>query len=554
MSVLGLVTHKRAWKLSGGHPQDAALVNFFGYTDTGSGVAVTDSTSLQVAAVFACIRVLSEDTAKLPLILHQRMEPRGKKRMQGHRLYRLMHDEPNPEMTPFSFKQTLIASKLRHGNGYAEIQRDQAEVPSALWPLDSTRVRVMRNEAETLVYEVRDEDGRTRTLQARDVFHLPGLGGDGICGWSVVRMARETIGAAIARERFSGKFFANNAQGGGFVEHPGALSDKAYVRLQESIKEKWQGTENAFKPKILEEGMKWHDSALPAEDAQFLEMTQFSVEELCRWFRVPPHKVQHLLRATFNNIEHLSLEYVTDSLMSHLVGLEQECNRKLISPERRDLFYEHLLNALLRGDMAGRSAFYTALFNIGSLSPNDILELENMNPVEDGDTHYRPLNMIPLGEEPPEPAPPAPAPEPKDEADKDEPEAEDDKEATRALAVSITAAHEPLMADVLTRLAKIEGDRLKKCNGDADAIRRFFDEHTLHVRAAVWPALEALAGSLKPILGNGQPIASIIQAASDGYVEEARGAAIAGAVFDRPAKAAMMVRALASAMEAHDGH
>ena len=547
MSVLSLIS-QRAVKVTGGNLYDSALVDFFRGVETGSGVEVTEATSLQVATVFACIRVLSEDVAKLPLILYQRLD-RGKRRMDAHPIYRLLHDAPNPEMTPFTFKSTIIASKLRTGNGYAEIQRNAAEVPAALWPLDSSRVRPMREEGtRALVYEVRDENGVNRTLQQRDVFHLPGLGGDGICGWSVVRMARETIGSAIARERFSGKFFANNAQGGGFLEHPGALTDKAYDRLQESIKERWQGTENAFKPKILEEGMKWHDSTLPAEDAQFLEMSQFTVEEICRWFRVPPHKAQHLLRATFNNIEHLSLEYVTDSLMSHLVGLEQECNRKLISLERsRELFAEHLLNALLRGDMAGRATFYGALFNIGALAPNDILELENMNPVEDGDTHYRPLNMIPLGEEPPPPAPPPTPPAEPADANADE---EPDPQPARAAA--IVNAHRPLLADVLTRLARIEGDRVKKCRGakdEADQIRRFYDEHTLHVRAALHPALEALAGSLASVLGNGQALGSIIQATSDLYIAEQRSAALANTVLSVGAYANSMAQHIYFRME-----
>lgn len=364
-----------------------------------SGIHVSEHTALTYSAFWACVNAISTDLASLPLIHYKRLSGGGKERYLDSKLYRLLHDEPNPEMTSITMRQTLTAHALSWGNGYAEIERDQAMRPLCLWPLTPGRVVPYRDTSGTIVYLVRRADGAEDTVPAADMLHIPGLGFDGVLGYSVVTMARESIGLGLAAERFGSAMYGNGLTFGGVISYPGPrpveLSEKNY---RESLEAKHQGVDRAHKLLALYNGAKYERNGLQPNDAQFLETRLHQVEEMCRWFRMPPHKIQHLLRATNNNIEQQGIEYYTDTLRPWTVRWEQEINRKLIFPaERRIQFVEHMIEGVLRGDLKSRYDAYAVGRQWGWLSADDVREKENQNPLPNGTgkIYLVPLNMTP---------------------------------------------------------------------------------------------------------------------------------------------------------------
>jgi HK97 family phage portal protein len=399
-----------------------------------AGVSVSQETALTYAAVWQAVTLISGQVASLPLILYKRLDGGGKERFTGHPLYRLLHDEPNPEMSSFIFRETLQAHVLTWGNAYAEIQRNAGNAPVALWPIPPDRVTPDRDpRTNALLYRVfNPKSGREVTIPAADMLHIPGLGFDGAVGYSVIQKARESIGLGIAAERFGAAFFGNGSTFGGILTHPKALQPDARKRIRESVEQQHAGPARAHKFMLLEEGLSYTKIGVPPQDAQFLQTRQFQVEEIARWFNLPPHKLKHLERSTNNNIEHQNLEYYIDCLRTWLVRWEQEIRRKLIAPaERKIQFAEFLVDALLRGDTASRYAAYAVGRQWGWLSPDDVRERENMNPLPGGagEIYLVPSNMmdasrvkdLPVPGTAPAPAPAAePAPEPDDPADEDE--------------------------------------------------------------------------------------------------------------------------------------
>lgn len=373
--------------------------------ETATGKTITVHNSLQYSAVFAAQRILSEDTASLPLILYRRLQPRGKERATNHRLFNILHRQANPEMTAYELRELLVSHTAMWGNGYCEIQRDRGGRVLALWPLRPDRVDVQRGWDGLLYYQVTignplEHDPETMTLPARNVMHVRGLGYDGIKGYSVIGLARQSIGLGLATEEFGARFFGNGARPGAVLEHPGKLTDTAFDRLKKSWNVRHQGLENAHRLAILEEGMKIHEIGIPPEDAQFLETRKFQVTEIARWFRIPPHMLADLERSTNNNIEHQSLEYVMHSLRPWFVRIEQRVGHDLLTETEgnQGYFAEHLVDAFLRGDITSRYSAYGVGRQNGWLSANDIREMENMNPVEGGDVYLVPLNMVPANE------------------------------------------------------------------------------------------------------------------------------------------------------------
>lgn len=358
---------------------------------TNSGEYVTPMSAMGLSAYFACLRCISEDAGKLPLNVYRRRADRGKDKLTEHPVYRLLHDAPSEELTAMSFREMLTHWAMSWGGGYAEIQRDGGGGPVAMYPIHPSRVTPARDKSGAIVYVVKNNDATQTVIGMGDMLHIRGLG-DTLNGYSVLRLASESIGLGLAAQTFGAAFFGNGTSLTGVLTHPGKLNADAQNRLRSSWAERYQGAQNAGKPAILEEGMKFERMGIPPEEAQFIETRQFQVEDICRWFRVPPHKIQHLERATNNNIEHQGIEYVTDALMPWLVRWEQECKRKLLANER-DVIPEHLVAGLLRGDSAARSTYYRERFNIGTLSQNDIRELENENPIDNGDTYFVALNM-----------------------------------------------------------------------------------------------------------------------------------------------------------------
>ena len=372
--------------------------------DTATGVNVTPANALETGAVYACVRVLSESLSSLPLLLYRRQADGGKRRAANHYLYPLLHNAPNSEMTSMEFREVLMGHLLTWGNAYAEIEIDRAGRVQALWPLRPDCMRVVRTAEGELVYIYRlpKPDPITgeweKRLSAWQVFHLRGLGSNGIIGYSPVQLQRLGIGLARATEEFGGRFFGNDARPGGVLEHPGKLSDEAHKRLRESWVARHQGLERSHRLAILEEGMKFEQIGLPPEDAQFLETRKFQRSEIAGWFRVPPHKIGDLERATFSNIEHQSIEFVTDSLRPWLVRWEQRIFVQLLTArEQGEYFAEFLVDALLRGDIQSRYTAYATARQNGWMSANDVRTLENMNPIPGGDVYLIPLNMVPAG-------------------------------------------------------------------------------------------------------------------------------------------------------------
>lgn len=386
------------WK--GPYTLSTITSSLFGDSPTASaGVSVSEQTALTYSAFWACVNAIATDVASLPLIHYKRDSGGGKTRYTDSKLYRILHDEPNPEMTSFTFRQTVTAHALTWGGGYAEIERDVQNRPHALWLLTPDRVQPYRTEADTIAYKVKRSNGDYNDISAGDMLHIPGLGFNGTVGYSVVGMARESIGLGLATEKFGGTFFGNGATFGGVIAYKGPKPPAASEKnLDEVLAAKHQGVDKAHKLLALYNDATYTRMGIPPNDAQFLETRLHQIEEMCRWFRMPPHKIQHLLRATNNNIEHQGIEYYTDTLRPWLVRWEQEINRKLIAPvERRIQFTEHLIDGVLRGDLPSRYAAYAVGRNWGWLSADDIRERENMNPLPNGQgkIYLLPLNMTP---------------------------------------------------------------------------------------------------------------------------------------------------------------
>jgi HK97 family phage portal protein len=364
---------------------------FFG--GTASGKTVNERTAMQTTAVYACVRILAETIASLPLNVY-RSTDNGKEKATDHQLYYLLHDEPNPEMTSFVFRETLMSHLLLWGNAYAQIIRDGRGKVLALYPLLPDRMTVDRTTDGRLYYEYRKDTGYV-ILRPEDILHIPGLGFDGLVGYSPIAMAKNAIGMAIATEEYGGKFFANGASPGGVLEHPGVVKDPA--RIRESWNAVYQGSGNAHRVAVLEEGMKFQPIGIPPEQAQFLETRKFQTEEICRIFRVPPHLVANLDKATFSNIEHQSISFVVHTIRPWLVRLEQGMNKALLSPsEKGQYFVGFVVDGLLRGDYASRMQGYAIGIQNGFLSPNDVRTLENMNTIEHGDIYAMNGNMLKL--------------------------------------------------------------------------------------------------------------------------------------------------------------
>jgi len=379
--------------------EPSALDDFIKGTDVGSpalsGVYINEHNSMTVSGVFACVRVIAEDIASLPFALYRRLE-RGKEKATDHRLYYLIHDSPNEEMTAFAFKEAMMTNLLLWGNGYAQIIRDRNGRIASLYPLLSSRMFVTKNQSNERIYNYTNDKGETYTLRKDQVLHIGGIGYDGITGLSPIAVAREAIGLAKATEIYGNKFFANGARPGGVLEHPGTVKDPSKVR--ESWETVYKGANNAHKIAVLEEGMKYHDIGMPQKDAQFLETRQFQLNEICRIFRVPPHLVGDLTRSTFSNIEHQSIDYVVHTLRPWLVRLEQAVNLCLLDEYERDGYFAKFnVDGLLRGDFAARMSGYAVGRQNGWYSANDIRELEDLNPIPDeqgGDLYLVNGNMI----------------------------------------------------------------------------------------------------------------------------------------------------------------
>lgn len=354
-----------------------------------SGKNVNEFTAMQTTAVYACVRILSETLAALSLQLY-RYTSGGKERVYDHPLYHLLHDEPNPEMTSFIFRETLMSHLLIWGNAYAQIIRDKLGRVQGLYPLRPDKMTVCRDENGQIYYiytKTTDENPAIKPygqvpLRKDEVLHIPGLGFDGLVGYSPIAMARNAVGMTMACEEYGASFFANGASPSGVLEHPGVLKDPAKVR--DSWNAVYQGSANAHKVAVLEEGMKYQQIGIPPEEAQFLETRKFQLNEIARLYRIPPHMIGDLDKSSFNNIEQQSMEFVKYTLDPWVIRWEQAMQKALFLPEeKKQFFLKFNVNGLMRGDYESRMTGYSIGRQNGWLSANDIREMEDMNPVPD---------------------------------------------------------------------------------------------------------------------------------------------------------------------------
>lgn len=368
---------------------------FFG--NTSAGKAVNEHTAMQMTAVYSCVRILSETLAGLPLHVYRYNDSGGKEKYLKHPLYKLLHDEPNPEMTSFAFRETLMSHLLLWGNAYAQIIRNARGEVIALYPLMPNKMTVDRDSKGRLfyLYSRTSDDAPTLGddsqvyLSPSEVLHIPGLGFDGLIGYSPIAMAKNAVGLAIATEEYGAKFFANGAAPGGVLEHPGTIKDPQKVK--ESWNAAYQGSQNAHRVAVLEEGMKYQPIGISPEQAQFLETRKFQINEIARIFRVPPHMLADLEKSSFSNIEQQSLEFVKYTLDPWVVRREQSmCRALLMESEKPIVFIKFNVDGLLRGDYVSRMSGYATARQNGWMSANDIRELENLDriPAEFGGDLY----------------------------------------------------------------------------------------------------------------------------------------------------------------------
>lgn len=450
---------------------------------TAAGVAVDETEALSLSGVFAAVQLLSSIIGALPLSVFRKSD-KTREVADDLQVHGVLHDEYNPEMTAVVGRRTSEFHRLLWGNEYAEIQRMPDEDVFALWPLEPWRVRAKRNESGALGWLV---DGQRWVADAKMV-HVPLISFDGVEGKCFVDFALKSLGLGISMQDFSERFIANDARPGGMLTNPGSPSKAARKEFRDEFMEAHKD------PGIV--GAMWGGwtyapgtGTMELEKVQLLESKRFQIEEVARWFNLPPHLIRDLSRSTNNNIEHQGIDFVTYSLNPPLVMKEQEYNRKLLKRLGKDLYCKHNVAALMRGDQSARSAFYREMFGIGVYSQNMILELEDQNPIEGGDVHYVPANMMSIEKAnappKPEPAPaptpaPAPAPTPAPTPKPEEKPAPDLR---------------PILADVFERLGRKHANEARRAAKKPEQFIGWLDEF--------YPKFEAtMAQAISPIDDN----------------------------------------------------
>ena len=374
--------------------RDSGTLFVFGKAN--SGEMVDEKSAMQISTVYACVRLLAESVAQLPLHLYRATDDDGQEKASDHPLYKILYRQPNPEMTSFSFWEATMTHLLLWGNSYAQVVRDGRNTVLGLYPLLPENVEIDRTDKGELYYiyhaytnEVPGETNKDIIFRRDEIFHIPGLSFNGLVGFSPIAMMKNSLGTTMAVEKYGSVFFKNGGQPSGVLEHPGVLKDPQKIR--DSWMDTYGGANNAHKIAVLEEGMEYKPISLPPEDSQFLSTREFGVEEICRIFRVPPHMVQDLKRATFSNIEHQAIDYVVHTLDPWLVRIEKAIVKDLLLEEEKDLYFPKFnVDGLLRGDYKSRMDGYSVGISTGIISPNEARRKENMPPVsreEGGDFH-----------------------------------------------------------------------------------------------------------------------------------------------------------------------
>lgn len=517
---LGRPFSRRARVDAGVHPE--SVTGWIASWSSGAkvaGVEMDEWRMLNLSTVWACISSISADVAKLPMHLYRREEPAGRTRAKEHPAYPIFISAPNPEMTPLTAKQILVQHALRFGNGYGEIAFDAAGRGRQVWPLKAWRMRVVRLRDGQLRYIYTTDDGREESFLPEQIFHLRGMG-DGVVGMSVVRWAMRSMGVAAAAEEHAASTWQNQAVPPLALRHPGKISPVAAENVKKSWHEMYGGADNAGAVAVLPEGMTIEKLSMDNVQSQFLESRRFSVAEICRWFRFPPHMAGDLDRATFSNIEHMSLQYVTNCLMYWLEAFEQESDRKLLTPDELDTYYhEHTVDALLRGDAKTRAEATGQLLNNGVLTINEARDLYNLNPVsvDEGEVLRVPVNTMPLdrwregaaaGNDPTDgsTSDPSGSDTPPDASTDPSGDSSNDQNARDARFVdTIAVVFRDRIAELVGAYQRLESDKARR----ADAKRQlaewsagFYPEHRHRVHADMLGVAEHVRNAARVMTGN----------------------------------------------------
>lgn len=447
----------------------------FGQAAVASGVTVNLETALGVSAFFCAVSTISQDIASLPLFLYKGSADGGKQRFEAHPLNRLLHDQPNPEMTSFQLRAALMVNALAGGNGYAEIQRDGAGRPTALWHLHPYRVSLFRQNG-ALMYRVSNVGGGDSILEPSDILHIKGPSPDGVLGFDVVHLGREALGLSIGAERFGATFFGNGSQLGGVLS-TGPLSEPAQRNLQKALESRHQGVDRAHKWLLAPPGSTFTPIGVNPRDSQFNELRVHQIREVARFFRIPVAYLGDLERATYSNFEQMQLTYFTTGLRPWLVSIEQELDSKLIASSEKNIqHFEHVAEGFLRADVEKRGAFYSTMITNGVMTINEVRSRENLPPIEGGDVPRVPLNTEALTA--PTPAAPPIAPvNPRD--------------------VLLLAAQRDVLIYAFDGVIKRETERARQAQSTPDKFRKwaigFYDGHGDWMRSRIVPPLRAWA-------------------------------------------------------------
>lgn len=443
-----------------------------------SMMGVSPESALRVAAVMACVRVLSETVASLPLIIYRRLPNGGKERATDHPLYNILHDQPNSWQTSFEWREMLQSHLALRGNAYNEIVWDSRAVKQIV-PLNPARMQIDVADDHSMVYLYQEKTGGRRPIPASDILHIRGLSSDGVIGLSPIALADKTIKLAMSAERYGASVFDSGGTKRLALKYPGQLSPDAKTRLAQSMDRTYAGKASTI---VLEDGLDATAIGMTNEDAQFLDVRKFQINEIARLYRVPPHMIGDLERATFSNIEHQAIEFVVHTIRPWLVRWEQAITRDIIvESERKTYFVEFLVDGLLRGDSISRTMALKNQFMNGAINLDEWRAIENRNPLPDGDgqVHYVPVNLAPVGTEP-------------DVANEPEPE-------PKAVA---NVDYGPFVRDIANRIAVREIREIKShVDMDKDKfdvwIIDFFDKHCEYVSKCIRPLLDMVDGDSK---------------------------------------------------------
>ena len=376
MGIMNLFKRRRSW------------TNLDKFLDrpTSSGINVNDNVALGIPAVYACIRVLAESIASLPLIVYERLPNGDKQRALDFSLYRILHDQPNPLMTALEIKELIVGHLCLRGNSYNLIERDYGEV-TALWPLHPDKVQV-EVEGRELIYTYQDEHGPEKKFPMADVLHIRGLSSDGIVGYSPLSLLKDTFGHSKAISDYSANYFKNDASPGGILSTPNSLGAQAVSNLRESWEHGYKGQGNKHRVAVLDSDLKWQSVGVSPENSQMIESQKFSVVEIARVFRVPLNLVMDYERSTYSNVQEQNRSFLIHTLVPWMERIEQAIQKSLLTEgERGKYFVEHLTQNFLKADTKERFEAYKIAKEAGFMSINEIRQLENMNSVEGGDTY-----------------------------------------------------------------------------------------------------------------------------------------------------------------------